>query len=234
MKPESTDEVFQKFLQLEGVIYRQAYEGSNRRFLYRRGSRENKVVLIAHADTIYQGYPDLHTSYDDISRSYNPWAGADDRAGCAIVWLLRNLGHSLLIVDGEEAGLEGAFWLMEKNKDIADEINNHQFLLEFDRAGWRNFKTYFVGSTEFINYINESTGYHLASPFSFTDIITLCRNVCGANISVGYLNEHTEHEYVDTSFWLETLRIVKRWLSAPYIPKFPLGKPDGELVIHYI
>jgi hypothetical protein len=51
--------------------------------------------------------------------------GADDRAGCAILWLLKDLGHSLLITDGEEKGGIGSKWLMNdtENADIAEEIN---------------------------------------------------------------------------------------------------------------
>jgi hypothetical protein len=34
--------------------------------------------------------------------------GADDRAGLAILWLLRDLGHSLMVTDLEEHGRMGS------------------------------------------------------------------------------------------------------------------------------
>ena len=35
---------------------------------------------------------------------YDEGIGADDRAGCAILWLLKDSGHSLLVTNGEEIG----------------------------------------------------------------------------------------------------------------------------------
>ncbi len=43
----------------------------------------------------------------------------------------------------------GSTWLMydEKNRDIADRINNnHQFIIQFDRRGGKDFKCYNVGT----------------------------------------------------------------------------------------
>ena len=45
----------------------------------------------------------VYSSGDDLCG-----IGADDRAGCAMLWLLRDSGHSLLILDGEEHGQVGA------------------------------------------------------------------------------------------------------------------------------
>ncbi len=151
----SADGVFNRFLEIPGAIYRG--EGLER-FLYVRGSRSNKVLLVAHADTYWDheyGYDTAPThtikiedgNITAVNEEFG--LGADDRAGCAMLWLLKDLGHSLLVTNGEEDGQKGAAWLMSHNKDIAHEINHdHQFVIQFDRRNGRDFKCYDVGTDE--------------------------------------------------------------------------------------
>ncbi|HPE68855.1 MAG TPA: hypothetical protein P5560_09170 [Thermotogota bacterium] len=222
-----TEEVFAKFENLPGAIARG--EGLER-FVYIPGSRENRVLLVAHADT----YDDLHYCEEEpdsgnlvigggkISREKGI-LGADDRAGCAMIWILKDMGHSLLIVSGEEHGQVGSHWLMEENLDIADEINQtHQFLVELDRANATDFKCYDVGTEAFREYVSKETSYTEPDRLSCTDIKTLCRDVCGVNLSVGYQNEHYEDEILVLDDWEHTLQLCQRWLSNKELPRFPL------------
>lgn len=68
-------------------------------FVYVPGKREDRVVLIAHADTVYNSGQEIIFE-EGIYRSGTPYCGigADDRAGCAILYLLKDFGHSLLRV----------------------------------------------------------------------------------------------------------------------------------------
>ena len=153
--------------------------------------------------------------------------GADDRAGCAMLWLLKDLGHSLLVTNGEENGQKGSSWLMDHNKDIADEINHdHQFVIQFDRRNGRDVKCYDVGTDEFRSYVAEKTGYRQPKPGSSTDIRTLCREIAGVNLSIGYRNEHHENQYLNIAEWEHTLKVVKEWLSEPLLERcsLPLGE----------
>jgi hypothetical protein len=109
--------VFERFVGIPGAIRR---GNAPKQFLFIEGSRENKVLLVAHADTYanhwnYEGTCDKKVScVDGVFRNeYGALLGADDRAGCAIVYLLRDLGHSILITDGEEIGQRGSNWLTE-------------------------------------------------------------------------------------------------------------------------
>lgn len=133
----SAEGILDKFARLPGAIR----AGNNlRQFVFVEGQRQNKVVLVAHADTCWdlfyradkQPVPQNIQLTDGIIRNPGYGLGADDRAGCAILWLLRGLGHSLLIVNGEEYGEIGSGFLMSNRGDIADKINNeHQFALDF-------------------------------------------------------------------------------------------------------
>lgn len=149
--------------------------------------------------------------------------GADDRAGCAILWLLRELGHSMLVVSGEESGRLGSSMLMKSYPEIAAEINDsHCFAIEFDRRNGTDYKCYDVGSDDFRRYVENVTGYREPDRTSYTDITVLCRRICGVNLSVGYHYEHTALEMLDVSEWRGTLEVSRKWLSSHILPRFPL------------
>jgi hypothetical protein len=204
------------------------------RFLYIRGHRKNKVLLVAHADTVWDDSMEIpeKTKHDLVfsngvfqSSSSVYGIGADDRAGCAILWLLKDLGHSLLITDGEESGGLGSNWLMSdsKNSDIADEINTkHQFMIQLDRRHGSDFKCYSVGTDEFRDYVQRMTGYTEPDRYSYTDIVTLCREITGVNLSVGYRHEHSYKESLFVDEWINTLNLCRRWLSEEELPRFSL------------
>ncbi len=228
MPLESADAVFDKFAQIHSAICRgQGLE----KFLFVEGTRKNKVLLVAHADTYWDDhYFSYHKNkvsivYEDgIIRNRNGGLGADDRAGCAMIWLLKEMGHSILITNGEEHGRIGSNWLMTANHDIANEINfNHQFIIQLDRRNGRDFKCYSVGTHEFRAYISKITGYSEPDRHYYTDIVTLCRDICGVNLSIGYRNEHSQDEYLVVADWLNTLNLCRQWLSESELPRFCLS-----------
>ncbi len=223
----SADGVFDRFLEIPGAIYRG--EGLER-FLYVRGSRSNKVLLVAHADTVWDreyGYDpgpthEIKIENGEIKAVDDQFGlGADDRAGCAMLWLLKDLGHSLLVTNGEEDGQKGACWLMSDNKDISDEINHdHEFVIQLDRCNGRDFKCYDVGTDEFRSYVADKTGYTEPDRRATTDIVTLCREVAGVNLSVGYHNEHGNQEHLNIAEWKHTLNLCCRWMAERELPRF--------------
>ncbi len=147
------------------------------------------------------------------------------RAGCAILWILKDPGHSLLITDGEESHRQGSTWLMDYKKDIAEEINGeHQFFVQFDRRHDRDFKCYDVGTDEFRSYIGKGSGYTEPDRSSFTDIVNLCDRIAGVNLSIAYHNEHHDNETLIFSQWENTLNVAASWLSESELPKFGLDR----------
>ncbi|NLO18505.1 MAG: Zn-dependent exopeptidase M28 [Ignavibacteria bacterium] len=226
--------VFEKFKTIKDSIFREADEQGKERFLFLNGKKENKVVLIAHADTVFDMFYNGNSPRKHFVEIENDYfvgkdeagkriaLGADDRAGCAILWALKDSGHSILLTDGEEHGRIGSSWLMEQNPDIANIINQHQFMIQFDRRNGTDYKCYDVGTDEFRAFIEKRTKYSEPNRSSFTDICTLCEDICGANFSVGYYNEHHHDESIKISEWLHTLNIA-RDLLASELPKFERG-----------
>ncbi len=121
----SPKEVLEQFSELENAVYVPEVEDKDS-FVYVPSKREDRVVLIAHADTVYYSGVEQEIIFEDgIYRSGMPYCGigADDRAGCAILYLLKDFGHSLLILDGEEQGSKGAEAIKNRHKDLFDEIS---------------------------------------------------------------------------------------------------------------
>jgi hypothetical protein len=237
-----SDGIFNKFRWLQetegrSVVFHENKDNPKERFLYIEGSRANKVVLVAHADTVWDKcYNNLELEQvivrdGDYFRGSNPECGigADDRAGCAMLWLLRNSGHSILITDGEdkkcftnEPGLLGSRWLMTNFKDIAGQLNAHQFMIQLDKRDSTDFKCYDVGTAEFEAYIHNHTGYNPKEGAARTDIVELCEDICGVNFSIGYCDEHKPGERINIREWLHTFEMLKALLSKPVLPRFEL------------
>ena len=224
-----TDEVFGMF-EHDGAVFHSHPDDPKQRFLFIEGKRHDKVVLVAHADTVwdetYTGRKAeqkviLHNGiFTGTNKSVG--IGADDRAGCAMLYLLKNSGHSILITDGEEYGRSGSTYLMKQHPDIASRLNAHQFIIQLDRRNAQDFKCYSVGTNAFRKYIQQQTGYTEPDQSSYTDIVTLCREICGVNFSVGYYNEHTTSERLILYEWLYTYEMIKKMLLHDQIPKFSL------------
>lgn len=222
----TSDSILARFAGLPGA---QIFGDSPERFVYVPGSRTDRVVLVAHADTVWQGYRRIETAlaFDEAGGFFHSLSpryglGADDRAGCAILWLLRDMGHSLLITDGEEQGLLGSEALVSWQMEILEELNAHRFMVQFDRCNGRDFKCYGVGTPAFRQYVGDQTGYTEPNRTSRTDIVALCRSITGVNLSVGYRDEHTPRERLYLAEWLDTLRMCRSWLGQRGLPRFVL------------
>lgn len=221
----SEDEVFSRFESLPGAVI--GGEGLSK-WCYVPGTRPDKVLLVAHADTVWHGLDDPQQKLNisnrivtGVKKDYG--IGADDRAGCAIVYLMKDSGHSLLIVNGEERGCIGS---REAVKTVP--IKDHQFAVQFDRRGGTDFKCYDVGTTAFRKFIKKTIGYTEPNRFSTTDIRVLCREICGVNLSVGYSHEHSSLESLNLNEWYATFLIAVEMLKG-YCPKFKLDKPKVEV-----
>lgn len=227
----SAKEVLDEFASLSGAVVHK--DGEKNNFVYVPGARKDRVLLVAHADTVWDSLYNGGESCEQIltesngiylSRSRVSGIGADDRAGCAMLWLLKDSGHSLLIVDGEEYGQIGSRYIRDRYPQIFDELNMHSYMIQLDRREHMNYKTYDLPvSKEFISFIEGKTGYKNSGRLSSTDIVALCRDVCGVNLSIGYYCEHTPDERLVLREWLTTLTIIEELLRAEQ-KRYPLLK----------
>ena len=222
----SPQKVFTEFRNIDNAIYFPTIKGYDD-CIYIPGNRNDRVVLVAHADTVFfkKGKHRIileNGTYKSDEQDDETGIGADDRAGVAILYLLKDSGHSLLITNGEERGCLGAHAIREHHTKLFDELNNHQYFIEFDRCHSHDFKTYTIPVTEdFKRFIEQKTSFKEAEPYSSTDITILCGKICGVNLSIGYDYEHTPDEILVYKDWKRTLDIVRKMLEEPQ-KKFPL------------
>ncbi len=230
-----TEEVMDKFATLPNAI--KVGQG-DQSFVYVPPTREKSVLLIAHADTVFRN-EDVEVGYCDgtyMSMKKGVGLGADDRAGCAMLWKLRNLGHALLIPNAEESGCIGSKFLMQ-NEEWRKRLNTHLFAIEMDRMNASDLAFYRVGggscvdegkaNVRFQDWCEQQfKGYKYVYGM-WTDICVLCdadkhKEDCldGVNISVGYYGQHNDHEILKEREWQRTLSSLHTVLSQEDLPKF--------------
>lgn len=229
---ESGDGIFDRFAALPGAIIGKGAQPLQR-YVYIPGTREDRVVLVAHIDTVWdKSYKKPFSESravileDGIFKSNNPncGIGADDRAGCAILWELRNCGHSILLTDGEEHGKHGANFLKKSNKALFKELNKHRYMIEFDWKGTNCCLYNQVDNTKkFKQYITDTLVFGEGKSKGGTDLQILCHRVCGVNLGIGYDHWHKNDEILVLADWENTLEKVSAFLEKPQ-PRF-LCKP---------
>ena len=222
--PHTPQAVLERFEKLDGAVSRRGQDGDHA-FVYVPATRpDGAVLLVAHADVAVEqpGAASLRIVNGVLlfnSSKEVEVLGADDRAGCAILWALRETGHGLLVLSGEEKGSLGAHFLVDEHPALAAEINRkYGFLVEFDKAEAGIYATYNVGTPEFEEYVEAQTGFSRALWQTRTDICTLCREACGVNLSIGYNYEHHSNEQIDVAEWCRTLEVAREWLGRPNLP----------------
>jgi len=222
----SADDIFTPFEALPGAIAARGKEPLQR-YVCIPGSRKNKLVLVAHTDTVWDrayGRDGENTVvFEDgwyKGTNLHCGIGADDRAGCAMLWALRDCGHTLLLVDGEEKGKIGAKFLKENDPKLFRWLNRHRFMIELDWQGTGGCLFNQVDNTErFRSYVMTVLDYKDDAHKGGCDLQILCRKICGMNIGVGYHNYHRPEEALCLSEWENTLSHLEKILAMEH-PRF--------------
>ena len=222
---DSADGVFEKFSTLPNAKY---IKGKNKqeRFLYIPGKRSDRVLLVAHADTFW----DEAYGNDKVNQSIvNDWPilkgennsigiGADNRAGCAMLYALKNSGHSILIMDSEENNKVSHNFLKKNYPQYLKEFNNHSYMLEIDLPNFGYCSSARIANKqEFVEFIKQGL-FLKTNPVMEklgTDVTVLCKNICGINISCGYYDQHKGNETLNGEQWCTTLYYLNNFLKKP-------------------
>lgn len=174
-------------------------------FLYAKG--DIPVGLVAHVDTVYKDSPEFIFHDAEAKAMWSPMGlGADDRAGIFAILKLLQIGYrpTVIITKGEERGGIGAYelvYMFPKNDDL-------KFLIQLDRSGFNDAVFYDCDNKKFEKYI---TGFNFETDWgTFTDISILAPvwGIAAVNLSVGYINEHSEIEHWFYDSCYETIEKV--------------------------
>lgn len=204
-----------------GLFLQNAYGAKNvvitNSYIYAKGLIP--ICLIAHLDTVHRQTPTEIYFDKEKDVLWSPQGiGADDRAGVfAIVSIIKSglLPHVIFTTD-EEKGCIGSMKLSMHPNPFSD----LRYMVQIDRRGSNDCVFYDCDNKQFNKYI-ESFGFK-TDYGTYTDISELSPEwgIAGVNLSSGYYNEHTLTEYLKTKELKETIRKIKKMLTAKNPPKF--------------
>lgn len=181
-------------------------------------SNDGKPLLSAHMDTVQDNADEMFAKFieikDDIVKGYGV-IGGDDKCGIYVILDLLVNGHEdvnfLFSVQEETGGIGSNYFVQEQN------LGHIPYGLVLDRMGGTDIlcENHDYGTPEFEHVLLSmgipfgfSVGYG-----TFSDADYLSDQISCANISVGYHNAHTKHEYVVLSELQNTINFVHSVIS---------------------
>lgn len=195
-----------------GKYYPDVVETSD--YVYAEGNIP--IVLLAHMDTVFEDedFKRNHIyRYMDGTMWHPDGAGFDDKAGIFSIFKILEDGYlpHVIFTCDEELGSLGAKRLVEDFKHHP--FSDLKYMIELDRANEYDCVFYLCENSQFISYV-ESFGFVEAFGTS-SDINHICPvwNVAGANLSIGYKNQHTTDEILDINAMFDTISKVKEMLE---------------------
>lgn len=185
------------------------------------------VMLVAHLDTVHEKpVKDICLSADKNILMSPQGIGGDDRCGVfALVKVYKSVQVKpwLLFTCEEEVGGIGAkyFCLAHKQKQLPNNLDTLKLIIEIDRRGSNDAVFYQCANIEFENYII-SKGFKTAQG-SFSDISLVAPElgIAAVNLSSGYYNAHSLHEYIIRAELESTIEKVCEMVAAAAKPDFP-------------
>ena len=161
-------------------------------FVYAEG--EVPVLLVAHLDTVHRSRVKIVCYSADGKFAMSPEGiGGDDRAGVyMILKIIKEQRCHVLFCEDEEIGGRGAQKFVDGG--IIPKVN---YIVELDRRGDNDAVFYGCDNPDFTKFVL-SFGFDKAyGTFSDISVIAPALGIAAVNISAGYYNEHTQHEYIN-------------------------------------
>ena len=165
---------------------------SKKGFLYAEGSVP--VLLVAHLDTVHKQTADIICFSEDMRYVMSPQGiGGDDRCGVYMVMqIINRVPCHVLFCEDEEIGGHGAKAFTKSN--IKPSVN---YIVEMDRRGSNDAVFYRCNNPDFTNLVLSFGFAENHGTFSDISVIAPYLKTAAVNISSGYFNEHSRHEYID-------------------------------------
>ena len=196
---------------LAASLAEQGYEPITKKgFLYAEG--DVPVLLVAHMDTVHrQPVANILYSRDGRLMMSPEGIGGDDRCGVyMILEIIKAARCHVLFTEDEEIGCIGA-------RDFAKSKFRPQvnYIVEVDRRGSNDAVFYQCENREFAEFVC-SFGFEEAyGSFSDISVIAPQLGVAAVNISAGYYNEHSRHEYIDQDAVERNISLLRELVQTP-------------------
>ncbi len=185
------------------------------------------IMLLAHMDTVQEKPVKQICKTADGDILMSPQGiGGDDR--CGVYALVKAYEAApvkpwLLFTCDEEVGGVGAekFALDYRKGKMPKGLDTMKLLVEIDRKGHKDAVYYSCDNPEFEAYIT-SKGFVTASgSFSDISIIAPEMGIAAVNLSSGYYNAHTLHEYINRKHIDAVIQSVIEIIADATKPDFP-------------
>ncbi len=164
---------------------------------------EAPVMLLAHMDTVHEKPVKHICKTPDGNILMSPQGiGGDDRCG---VYALVKVHEAatikpwLLFTCDEEVGGVGAniFTVDYSRGKLPKSLDSLKMLVEIDRKGSKDAVYYSCDNPEFEAYITSKGFVTAYGSFSDISVIAPELGIAAVNLSSGYYNAHTLHEYIN-------------------------------------
>jgi len=196
------------------------------------------VCLVAHVDTVRDEYkwrgkkkkgkyvfdPIDLVFERGIYKNKSGILGADDRAGCYVLWYYMLQGENkphVLFTNHEESGGQGVKAFLREYDNML-KMSDIRLFIEIDRRGVSEYVTYNTIPNEVHKYV-KSFGFHEGMG-SFSDIMYLTQDtgIPSVNLSAGYYNEHSSREMLCVDELRLTVERIDLMLSDPIDQRYPV------------
>lgn len=186
-------------------MLRKMYKGNSltkrNKYILVRG--EAQIMLLAHMDTVHIDKVKYICKSPDGKIIMSPQGiGGDDR--CGIYALVNAYENSpikpwLLFTCDEEIGALGASAFADdySKGEIPKELDDIKIMVEIDRKGSKDAVYYNCDNPDFEEYITSKGFVTDFGSFSDISVIAPLMGVAAVNLSSGYYNAHTLHEYIN-------------------------------------
>ena len=184
------------------------------------------VMLIAHLDTVHaESVKEICVSADGNILMSPQGIGGDDR--CGVYALLKiyaateNKPYLLFTCDEEIGGIGAEQFAADYSEGFLPNLDSLKFLVEIDRKGANDAVYYNCYNPDFEEYIS-SKGFETAyGSFSDISVIAPELGIAAVNLSSGYYNPHTLHEYINRQELNRTIEKVIEIISDAAQVDFP-------------
>ena len=197
------------------------------------------VMLVAHLDTVHtEPVKQICASKDGNILMSPQGIGGDDRCGVFAlvkIYLSAQVKPWLLFTCDEEVGGLGAqhFCQLHSQGLLPKELDALKFLVEIDRKGKNDAVFYDCDNPDFEEYITGKGFKTAIGSFSDISLIAPDLGVAAVNLSSGYYNAHTLHEFINVKELHDTIHRVGEIVGeAVALPRFEYVEAMSLLPIH--
>lgn len=185
------------------------------------------IMLIAHMDTVHEK-PVKHIcqSHDGNILMSPQGIGGDDR--CGVYALVKAYEAApikpwlLFTCDEEVGGLGAEKFVMDYSEGTLPKgLDTLKLLVEIDRKGKNDAVYYSCDNPDLEAYITNKGFVTAHGSFSDISIIAPAMGIAAVNLSSGYYNAHTRHEYINRKQIDTIVKSVIEIIADAAKPDFP-------------